>query len=291
MMRPLEFEQEMKMDSYKSILVYVDNTPRCAVRLNLASDLARAHGAHLIGVSVVNVLQAIPMMAGEASVMLMERQAEIATEAADEADEIFRKHAETLDIETELRRYEGATSDIVALNARYADLTVLGQAALEAKDASVADYLPEQIALQAGRPVLVVPDSGDNYAVGERVLVAWNASREATRAVYDAMPVLQRAKQVTVLAVNPDDAHGEHGQVPSADIALQLARHGVKAEARHTVAKEIDAGNEILARAADLGADLIVCGAYGHSRLRELVLGGVTRTLLNHMTVPVLMSH
>lgn len=279
------------MDAYKSINVYVDNTPRCAVRLNLATDLARAHGAHLIGISVVNLMQAIPMMVGEASVMLMESQAEIATEAADEADEIFRNHTAKLDIKTELRRYEGLTSDVVALNARYADVTVLGQAALDAKDASVADYLPEQIVLQAGRPVLVVPDTGGTYPIGQHVLVAWNASREATRAVYDALPILQRAKKVTVLAVNPEDADGEHGEVPSADIALQLARHGVKVEAKHSVGREIDAGNEILARTADLGVDLIVSGAYGHSRLREFILGGVTRTLLNHMTVPVLLSH
>lgn len=276
------------MDSFKSILVYLDSTPRCRVRLELASEIARAHGAHLIGVSVVNTLQTVPALYGEASTALLERQAEIAGQAADEADALFRKHAKTLDVETELRRFEGVVSDVVALNARYADVTVLGQAALDAANASTADYLPEQIVLEAGRPVLIVPDAGEKFSVGNHVLVAWNASREATRAIYDALPVLRRAKQVTVLSVNPDEAHGD---IPSADIALQLARHGVKVEARHSVAPDIDVGSEILARVSDMGADMIVSGAYGHSRLREIILGGVTQTLLRHMTVPVLLSH
>ena len=279
------------MDAFKSISVYLDNTPRCPVRLALASEIAHAHHAHLIGVSVVNVLQSVPVMYGEASVALLERQAEIAEQAADEAEEVFKKHTDSLDLETELRRFEGLTSDVMSLNARYSDITVLGQAALDSKNASSADYLPEQVVMQAGRPILVVPDAGNKFSIGNHVLIAWNASREATRAVYDAMPILRRAKQVTVLAVNPEDSDDGHGDIPSADIALQLSRHGVKVEARHTIARNIDAGNEILARTADMGADLIVCGAYGHSRLRELVLGGVTQTLLRHMTVPVLLSH
>ena len=279
------------MEGFKSISVYLDNTARCPVRLAVAGDLAHAHHAHLIGVSVVNIMQSVPVMYGEASVALLERQAEIAEHAADEAEEIFKKHTDSLDLETELRRFEGLSSDVMSLNARYSDVTVLGQAALDSKNASSADYLPEQVVMQAGRPILVVPDAGDKFSIGEHVLVAWNASREATRAIYDAMPILRRAKQVTVLSVNPDESSDGHGEIPSADIALQLSRHGVRAEARQTVARDMDAGNEILARTADMGADLIVCGAYGHSRLREIVLGGVTQTLLRHMTVPVLLSH
>lgn len=279
------------MDSFKSILVYLDNGPRCATRLSVAMELTRAHQAHLIGVSVVNTLQAMPVMFGEVSAAVLEKQAEIAEQAAAEADEIFTKQTENSGLEVELRRYEGVISDVVAMNARYADLTVLGQAALDTKDASAADYLPEQIVLQAGRPVLVVPDVGKDFSIGKHVLVTWNASREATRAVYDALPILRQAEKVSILSVNPEESPEGHGEIPSADIALQLARHGVKAEATHTVARDIDVGNEILSRASDMGADLIVSGAYGHSRLRELVLGGVTQTLLRHMTVPVLMAH
>ena len=123
---------------------------------------------------------------------------------------------------------------------------------------------------------------------GKRVLVAWNASREAARAVSDALPLLAGADAVEIVAFAPG---GDHGEPPAADIALYLARHGVKAIAARDVAPGIDIGARILTRAANADADLIVMGAYGHSRLRELALGGATRTLLEAMTVPVLMAH
>jgi nucleotide-binding universal stress UspA family protein len=137
--------------------------------------------------------------------------------------------------------------------------------------------------------VLIVPRYGVFGTVGERVLIAWNGSREATRAAHDALPLLKRATKVTVLSIDPD--HDSQRRVPSADITLHLARHGVAAEADSTVALDIAVGDVLLSRAADLGADLIVMGGYGHSRVREMVLGGATRHLLQHMTVPVLMSH
>jgi nucleotide-binding universal stress UspA family protein len=137
--------------------------------------------------------------------------------------------------------------------------------------------------------VLVVPRYGTFDTVGERVLVAWNGSREATRAVHDALPILKLATKVTVLSIDPERDTGD--RIPSADIALHLARHGVAAEGTSTVGLDISVGDLLLSRAADLGADLIVMGAYGHSRMRELVLGGATRHILQHMTVPVLMSH
>jgi len=150
-------------------------------------------------------------------------------------------------------------------------------------------FLPEELALGVGRPVLVVPRYGTFETVGQRVLIAWNGSREATRAVNDAIPILKMATKVTVLSVDPE---GEPDRrLPGADLALHLARHGIAAEAESTQALDIGVGDVLLSRAADLGADLIVMGAYGHSRLREMMLGGATRHLLQHMTVPVLMSH
>ncbi len=123
--------------------------------------------------------------------------------------------------------------------------------------------------------------------VGRRVLVAWNGSREATRALHDALPVLDRAERVIVLSVDP----GDHRHLPGADIATLLARHGVRAEANETSSDDIEVGDAVLPRAADLGADLLVMGAYGRSHVREWAMGGVTRNLLKHMTLPVLMSH
>jgi nucleotide-binding universal stress UspA family protein len=123
------------------------------------------------------------------------------------------------------------------------------------------------------------------------VLVAWNARREAVRAVNDALRILQTADRVVVLAVNPTYGESGEGDIPSADICLHLARHGVKAEAETAVAQDIDVTSLLLSHTADIGADMMVMGAYGHSRLREMVLGGVSREMLQTMTVPVLMSH
>ena len=145
--------------------------------------------------------------------------------------------------------------------------------------------------LSAGRPALVVPDIGAGKTLGRRVMIAWDTGREAARAVNDALPILQQAEAVTVLSVNPRPGIDLHGEEPGADIALHLTRHGVKVEVQRTQVEEINIGDTILSRLADLGSDLLVMGAYGHSRLREVVLGGVTRTLLESMTVPVLMSH
>lgn len=134
----------------------------------------------------------------------------------------------------------------------------------------------------------MIPYLGAQNTLGKRVLVAWDGRREAARAVHDALPLLQRAANVSVLAVNPP-AHND--AIPCADICQHLARHGVRTEAvSHQTAND-NVGTSILSYATDLDADLVVMGAYGHSRLSEMMLGGVTRTMLSQMTVPVLMSH
>lgn len=176
----------------------------------------------------------------------------------------------------EWRRIDGRKD--LPLHARYADLTVLGQDGGEA----VTDMV-----MTVGRPILVVPHHGHFASVGQRPLVAWNASREATRAVFDALPILRRAGLVTLMTLDAED----DDRVPGADISLALARHGVRVEVVHSTVGGIDPGNALLSRAADCGADLLVMGAYGHSPLREKVLGGATRHILDHMTVPVLLSH
>jgi nucleotide-binding universal stress UspA family protein len=211
---------------------------------------------------------------------------------ADVMGQQFNEAVRLQGLDNEWRVIEGDTVGLVALHARYADLTILGQPnSDEAFKGPSADAVLVNVMLSSGRPVLAVPYAGRFEQVGERVLVAWNASRESTRAVNDALPLLRDAKSVTVLAVNPKRGIEGHGEMPAADICLHLARHGVKAEAAHTIASDISEGDALLSYAADIGADLIVCGGYGHSRAREMVFGGVTRTLLQEMTVPMLLSH
>jgi nucleotide-binding universal stress UspA family protein len=279
----------------KDILVHLDTTPRSAVRLELAAQLAVQHNAHLTAIHVIDIPSAsyfygaaMPFVPANPDEIVDRIRAE-ATEAAGPVETAFRDCLRRNALEGEWRLAEGPPPATVALHARYADLVVVGQPNRD--QPQDADAVTVSTVMTSGRPVLAVPFAGQFTSIGEHVLVAWNASREAARAVNDALPLLLNAKQVTVLAINPRRGVGGHGDVPAADIALHLARHGLKAEAAHTVATDIADGEALLSYAADVGADLIVAGAYGHSRARELVFGGVTRTLIAEMTAPVLLSH
>jgi nucleotide-binding universal stress UspA family protein len=154
--------------------------------------------------------------------------------------------------------------------------------------------LPETVAMTSGRPIVVVPYIGAPQGDQRHVMLAWNASHQATRAASDALPVLQAAQTVTVLVVDGSVrgvAQAPHGQEPGADVAAWLSRHDVRVEVVRDSSAEVDVGSVILSRVSDLDVDLVVMGIYGHSRLRELVLGGASRTMLQQMTVPVLISH
>ena len=272
----------------KDILVHVDDTNNCKTRLEVAVNLALEHEAHLTGLFSAQPLYVPAYLASEVGPTIQEVQDKAIEEAAGVAEGVYRKAAEAAGLSGEWRVGKGIPADVVALHGRYSDLIVVGQSDPKTDGAT---ELPDDLVLMAGRPILVVPYAGRFPKVGERVVVAWNATREAARAVSDSLPILQRAQQVTVLAINPQGGIQGHGDVPGADIALHLARHGVKAEAAHVFAEDVDAGNMLLSRVSDASADLIVMGAYGHSRLRESILGGVSNFVLRHMTVPVLMSH
>ena len=275
--------------AFKDLLVCVANDPACATRVDLAVWLAAAYEAHLTGLYVVSRPAVPGFVEIEFPKEMLELQTRRLREKAAEAEKLFHARAERGGVPSEWRAAPGNIHATTILHSRYADLTITGQG-IDVGDAPEEfASLPEHLALSTGRPVLVVPRYGTFPTLGERVLVAWNASREATRAVNDALPILQRAGKATVVSINPE---GEPlGRVPGADISLHLARHKVKAEVAPARVTDIEVGDAILSYAADVGADLIVMGAYGHSRLREMVLGGATRHLLQHMTVPVLMSH
>jgi nucleotide-binding universal stress UspA family protein len=272
----------------KNILVHVDDSEKCEIRLELAVNLAQQHDAHLSGIYAAQPIYVPPYLTAEVGPAIFDAQRKGMAEAAEEAEARFRTITEAAGVSAEWRYGEGMPADIVGMHGRYADLVIVGQAMPESNGA--AD-LPDTLVLETGRPILVVPYAGRYPKIGGRVMVAWNAGREAARAVNDAMPILERADNVTVLAINPEGGIGGHGDVPGADISLHLARHGVKAEAAHVFADDVDVGNMLLSRAADASADMIVMGGYGHSRFREAVLGGASRLILRHMTVPVLMSH
>lgn len=278
------------MSDYKSILVHYDAGKTAPVRLETAIEIAEAFGAHIACLYALSAVP-IPSYAYNATQIMREAQQRIRGEMLQDArrgyDECLRR---TGFERSEWRASNADVRDAVALHARYADLVVIGQQNPE-WPSGVEQDLERDVPLTAGRPVLVVPYAFERRPIGHRVLVAWNASREAARAVSDALPLLKRAGQVHVVAFRPEKSGSAHGEEPGADIALYLTRHGVKVTASNYDDPKVDVGNQLLSRAFDLSADLIVMGAWGHSRLREFVLGGVTRTLLETMTVPVLMSH
>lgn len=277
--------------SYKTIVVLIERSWRAEL-LEVAFALARGMDAHLVGLYSVKAMTLPAYVLTEAGpagesfnanqqAWLARREAE--ARAAFEAAAARSGHQKI-----EWRIAEGETVPALCLSARYADFVIAGQPAPGVDENGRAPDVHQSLALATGRPVLLVPYAGHFAGVGRNILVAWNASRESARAVADALPLLRKAERVSIVVFNPGH---EHGEEPGADIALHLARHGVKVSVATRVGKDVGIGELMLSHAADVAADLIVMGAYGHSRIRELVLGGATRTLLESMTVPVLMSH
>lgn len=271
--------------SLKDILVIADDAKSAPVRLDVAAILAAAQNAHIVALHV-RERPYTPAGFGVVPSTLVAWQDSVMREREEKAANAVAEAERRNGCSYEWCSVEGDTIAVTLLHSRYADLVVASQG--RAEDEAYEDYLTEELIMGSGRPILVVPSYGRFPTVGERALVAWNRSREAARAVHDALPIVTRAQSLRIMEVNPapDDPH-----LAGADIALHLARHGVKAEAGSTTAEDIDVGDVLLSRAADLGADLLVMGAYGHSRLREYTLGGATRHILQHMTIPVLMSH
>ncbi len=277
----------------KDIVVHADASERTAERIQLATRMAADKDAHVTGVFAIPDPYTPALMAGGyVPTDIFDQFRLEAIEESEKAKELFLKITDAGGVHSEWRTEEGTASTVVSRHARYSDISVVGKGDYDEPVKYPYAELPADLMMTSGRPVLVVPNAGHFETVGSRVLVCWNASREATRAVNDAMPFLLSAEKVTVLAVNPHKSSGgDHGDTPSADISLHLARHGVNAEAASTVAAGIDVADTILARANDLGVDMIVSGAYGHSRTREWVFGGVTESLLRNTTVPTLLSH
>lgn len=278
---------------YKDLLVHLDDSKSCAKRVEAAVRLAAQHGAHLTG--VYPIIE-IPLLNAIRERIPLDIQASMEAEAQRQAEavfKVFREAAERGGIAYEVRTdhaLDTTLTSMLGMHARYADLMVLGQVNPD-EPPYVGHHLPEEVVLSSGRPTLIIPYDWSLEGLGERVLIAWDASREAARAVSDAMPVLEQAKSVLVVSIDPKSTPLGHGEVPGADIAVHLTRHKVKVEVESVEMDRMEIGDAILSFAADRGRDLLVMGAYAHSRVRELVLGGATRTILESMTVPVLMAH
>lgn len=278
---------------YKTILVHVDDSAHVDARIEVAATLAVSNGAHLIGAALTGVSRFIEQAVAAnpydpAITPYLDTLKSRAIGALDRFEESALRHGV---VSMERRLLDDVTTADIARQARYCDIAIVGQSDPGEYMTTVGKDFPEHVAVGSGTPVLIVPFARNFPKVGSRILVAWNGSREAKHALQGALPLLKYAKAVTVVIFNPGDGPDRHGGQPATDVTQYLSRHGVTASLRTQTVAPGEIGNALLSIVAEASFDLLVMGCYGHSRFRELLLGGVTRAILASMTLPVLMSH
>lgn len=255
-----------------------------------AISIAETFGAHAAGVAFSYDPIIPPTVLGGIPAAYIDQQREENDKSANEAVERFDEAARRAGLSFESRAIGGSVAgaaESFGTIARRFDLSVVGQA--EPERIAPEELIIEAALFSSGRPVVVVPYIQKGALKLDRVMVCWDASRNAARAVADAMPFLRRAKAIDVVIVASERLKSD--EIPGADIGQHLARHDLKVDVKRIVSTDTDVANTILSHAADSSADFIVMGGYGHSRLREFILGGATRGILSSMTVPVLLSH
>ena len=276
--------------AFQSILVHVDDGPSSAARIRSAVDIARRFGSRMVAMIAsptpqvsVDIRQLAP---ADIAKLTQARETREANRA------LLQSCAAQAGLgQVEMRVLTGELIDAAVAESRCADLTILGQPERDDNGAAFARRLTENAILGSGAPVLILPYAPSMKTFGDHVLVAWDGGREAARAVRDALPMLASAKRVTVMTVGERARSGEEAARSQERLAAYLGVHGIKAKLASLADVLDDRGEALLSRMCDLGIDLVVMGGYGHARVREIVLGGLTRTMLDSMTVPVLMSH
>ena len=274
--------------AYKDIVVHLNQDEGSSARLDAAIGLTGLGEGRVIGV-YVRPGSITPEYAGleaqQELLSILSKWDEKHRELEIEAERLFNDRTTRTSTSSEWRLMEGDPADAVTTCARYADITIVGQAGPH--DGTAAG-LADSVVLGAGGPVLVWPHSGSFDVNSDTIMLAWNGTREAKRALADSLPLLRQAGKVIVIGINTGD--GEH--IAGTDACTHLARHGVNAEPRHILTSPADSDSaSLLSAIRECGAGLLVMGAYGHHRMRELLLGGMTRDLLRQLIVPVLMSH
>lgn len=274
--------------TYKTILLHMANDIGHKARLNAAADLAKRFQAQVLALYVANPVSMPAAIEGRgASYAFMAEATAIAHEKA----EALRHECETVctagGVSWEWKVVEGDHLDLLALEAPYADLAIVSHSKIEVLEDRIVFHVPENLPLVVGCPVIVLPEAGFNRPIARHAMIAWQPCTPAARAVHLALPFLTAAEKVTLCSVTGEDVTAEDCE----RIAAHLARHGVEAKTIIATAERRHVGETILAEAGKAGADTLVMGAYGHSRVREVVLGGVTRYVSQHAKIPLLVSH
>lgn len=282
--------------TYKTILVHANDERRFARLAAAAAELARSQGAHLIGLAAMPQIPATAFDPGQAALTMLDTERQIFQTLAanlkaqfDAATADAAAHGYSAEWRTAGTGFE-TVRDLVVAQGQTVDLVMVCQTDFEWPGSPRFD-VPELLALECGRPVLIIPNKGGKPFASRRVLVAWNATREASRAVFDALPLLANADEVELLWLAPPDIAPESADQALAGITATLARHGTRCAVLRPTREPWAAGETILGEVERTRCDLLVMGCYGHSRLREFIVGGASRHVLGEMTVPVLMSH
>jgi nucleotide-binding universal stress UspA family protein len=279
--------------SYKTIGVHVDRSVHAPARIRVAASLALREQAHLIGIAFTGAAPLIVPAGGfDQGMPPMRISFEELRLEAERALDLFEEEAGALGVNLlERRLVEEEAGYGMSLQARYCDLVVLGQLSGSHMPPLLRTNFTEYVLLHCARPVLVVPaDAPPPATLGQRILVAWNGSHSATRALSSALSLLERAEQVEVVVFNPEQGGDAHGEDPGADIGLYLARHRIAVQVSVAQA-ESETGSALMAYAERNNADLVVMGAYGHSRMREILLASVTGKALRTASLPLWMAH
>lgn len=284
----------------KDILVHVNETLHCSNRVDYAIGLAKQHGATLIAVYAQSDPK-VPRFAEQDTYTTginanIDARREVFIEGFEKAKETYGAKAEEAGVEVQWHRGKFTSSrelvtDQMLNHSQQADLVIVSQHDAENSIGRTPADLPERLVLESGRPVLVLPFAGVYNPVVAHAVVAWDNGKQSVRAVNDAIALMQSAKNVKVIEINPKQKKKQRFRVSSVELAEHLGRHGIAAEADHVASEDINEAEVLLNAVSDTSADLLVMGAYGHSRYRELILGGVTQHIFEHMTAPVLMSH
>lgn len=279
--------------SYKDLLVHLDNSEICEERIAASVALAKREGARLTGVALALESTISTYIGIDFPTSLNEAQQDIVLKSAESAVAKFEAACKEQDVEFESKIIHCPASKApnrLAFFSRHADLTFVGQPDPSESGKSFQESLMEGVLHSSGRPVYVVPYIGRRKTKVRKALIAWDGGKKSVRAVNDAIPLLQGREEVIILVINAKDRSKQFGGKPGSNLASHLERHGVKTKIVSVINPEVTIETTILNYISDSGADLLVMGAFGHSRLRERAFGGVTESILHHMTVPVLMS-
>jgi nucleotide-binding universal stress UspA family protein len=273
--------------SYKTIVVHLSGAPESAARVELAVAMAERYQAKLIGIAAADFARAIAFEVGYVDPVMIEQAEADATAARAAAEAQFNKAVAGRSLSAECRLIKTAPTNAVVSESFAGDLIIIGQSRSET--AALTTQLDrDEVVFESAAPVLVVP-TGSSSGAFNRVVIGWKPTRETARAVHEALPLLREAKEIIVLSVADDRRYAD--ALYDVDITAALSRHGLRVERAVIGASDLGVGKSLRDEAERRGAELIVTGAYGHSRLREWILGGVTQDLLDLSSIPVLMAH